>query len=125
MKDLTCIYILLVLNVVPFRRPRYRTSHCYSELSGDYWDKLSHPTITDIFAGIHAQAQASGKGIRLWRLFNLFGIVYCQFIGLHSLPHVYISIYFLYQLVLFINHVRQILSNMVINKLSMIAAVLY
>ena len=50
--------------VVPFRRPRYRTSHCYSELSGDYWDKLSHPTITDIFAGIHAQAQASGKGIR-------------------------------------------------------------
>ena len=50
--------------VVPFRRPRYRTSHCYSELSGDYWDKLSHPTITDIFAGIHAQARASGKGIR-------------------------------------------------------------
>ena len=43
--------------VVPFRRPYYRTSHCYSELSGDYWDKLSHPTITDIFAGIHAQAQ--------------------------------------------------------------------
>ena len=38
--------------------------HCYSELSGDYWDKLSHPTITDIFAGIHAQAQAAGKGIR-------------------------------------------------------------
>ena len=30
-----------------------------------------------------------------------------------------------YQLVLFINHVRQILSNMVSNKLSMIAAVLY
>ena len=58
------IYILLVLNKVPFRRPRYRTSHCYSELSGDYWDKLSHPTITDIFAGIYAQAQASGKGIR-------------------------------------------------------------
>ncbi len=63
-RDLTYIYILLVLNVVPFRRPRYRTSHCYSELSGDYWDKLSHPTITDIFAGIHAQARASGKGIR-------------------------------------------------------------
>ena len=59
-----CIYILLVLNVVPFRRPRYRTSHCYSELSGDYWDKLSHPTITDIFAGIHAQTQTTGKGIR-------------------------------------------------------------
>ena len=58
------MYILLVLNVVPFRRPRYRTSHCYSELRGDYWDKLSHPTITDIFAGIHAQAQTSGKGIR-------------------------------------------------------------
>ena len=38
------------------------TSHCYSELSGDYWDKLSHPTITDIFAGIHAQTQATGKG---------------------------------------------------------------
>ena len=31
---------------------------------GDYWDKLSHPTITNIFAGIHAQAQASEKGIR-------------------------------------------------------------
>ena len=45
MKDFTCIYILLVLNVVPFRRPRYRTSHCYSELSGDYWDKLSHPRL--------------------------------------------------------------------------------
>ena len=60
------IYICIVLfwNVVPFRRPRYRTSHCYSELSGDYWDKLSHPTITDIFAGIHAQTQAAGKGIR-------------------------------------------------------------
>ena len=58
------IYIVLVLNVVPFRRPRYRTSHCYSELSGDYWDKLSHPTITDIFAGIHVQAQASKKGFR-------------------------------------------------------------
>ena len=55
------MYILLVLNVVPFRRPRYRTSHCYSELSGDYWDKLSHSTITDIFAGIHAQGQASGR----------------------------------------------------------------
>ena len=58
------IYIVLVLNVVPFRRPRYRTSHCYSELSGDYWDKLSHPTITDIFAGIYAQTQTTGKGIR-------------------------------------------------------------
>ena len=34
------IYILLVLNVVPFRRPYYRTSHCYSELSGDYWDNF-------------------------------------------------------------------------------------
>ena len=54
----------MVLNVVPFRRPRYRTSHCYSELSGDYWDKLSHPTITDIFAGIHALMQAAGEGIR-------------------------------------------------------------
>ena len=60
------IYICITdfKTVVPFRRPYYRTSHCYSELSGDYWDKLSHPTITDIFAGIHAQAQASGKGIR-------------------------------------------------------------
>ena len=67
------IYIVLVLNVVPFRRPRYRTSHCYSELSGDYWDKLSYPTITDIFAGIHAQVQASGKefGSRV-------GIVYLE-----------------------------------------------
>ena len=64
MKDLTYIYIVLVLNVVPFRRPCYRTSHCYSELSGDYWDKLSHPTITDIFAGIHALMQEAGKGIR-------------------------------------------------------------
>ena len=59
-----CICIIDFKIVVPFRRPRYRTSHCYSELSGDYWDKLSHPTITDIFAGIHAQAQTSGKGIR-------------------------------------------------------------
>ena len=59
------IYIIIDFKtVVPFRRPRYRTSHCYSELSGDYWDKLSHPTITDIFAGIHAQTQAAGKGIR-------------------------------------------------------------
>ena len=59
------IYICIIdfKTVVPFRRPRYRTSHCYSELSGDYWDKLSHPTITDIFAGIHAQAQTSGEGI--------------------------------------------------------------
>ena len=56
------IYILLVLNKVPFRRPHYRTSHCYSELSGDYWDKLSHSTITQIFAGIQSQVQASGKG---------------------------------------------------------------
>ena len=65
MKEDLVIYILLVFKiVVPFRRPHYRTSHCYSELSGDYWDKLSHPTITDIFAGIHAQAQTSGKGIR-------------------------------------------------------------
>ena len=64
MKDWTYIYIVLVLNEVPFRRPRYRTSYCYSELSGDYWDKLSHPTITDIFAGIHAQTRVSGKGIR-------------------------------------------------------------
>ena len=60
---LICIYIDFKI-VVPFRRPHYRTSHCYSELSGDYWDKLSHPTITDIFAGIHAQARALGKGIR-------------------------------------------------------------
>ena len=60
------IYVLLILKLwYPFRRPYYRTSHCYSELSGDYWDKLSHPTITDIFAGVHAQVQASGKGIRL------------------------------------------------------------
>ena len=58
------LYIIDFRTVVPFRRPYYRTSHCYSELSCDYWDKLSHPTITDIFAGIHAQAQASGKGIR-------------------------------------------------------------
>ena len=65
------IYIVLVLNVVPFRRPHYRTSHCYSELSGDYWDKLSHPTITDIFAGIHAQVQASGR-----ELGSRVGIVY-------------------------------------------------
>ena len=57
------IYICIIdfKTVVPFRRPYYRTSHCYSELSGDYWDKLSHPTITDIFAGIHAQVQASGR----------------------------------------------------------------
>ena len=59
------VYVLLIsTTVVPFGRPRYRTSHCYSELGGDYWDKLSHPTITVIFAGIHAQARASGKGIR-------------------------------------------------------------
>ena len=61
----SCIYIYIHFKtVVPFRRPHYRTSHCYSELSGDYWDKLSHSTITDIFAGIYAQAQTSGKGIR-------------------------------------------------------------
>ena len=66
MKEDLVIYIIIVFKtVVPFRRPHYRTSHCYSELSGDYWDKLSHPTITDIFAGIHAQVQAAGKGIRL------------------------------------------------------------
>ena len=58
------IYTIDFKTVVPFRRPRYRTSHCYSELSGDYWDKLSHPTITDIFAGMHALMQAAGKGIR-------------------------------------------------------------
>ena len=67
-------------NGVPFICPRYRTSPCYSELSGDYWDKLSHLTITDIFAGIHAQAQASGKGIRFQRLFRLVSCVYCQFV---------------------------------------------
>ena len=52
--------------MVPFRRPRYRTSHCYSELSGDYWDKLSHSTITHIFAGIHAQSRQQERelGIR-------------------------------------------------------------
>ena len=64
-EDLVYIYIQILVilkTLVPFRRLRYRTSHCYSELSGDYWDKLSHPTITHIFAGIHAQAQASGKG---------------------------------------------------------------
>ena len=60
--------------------PRYRTSHCYSELSGDYWDKLSHSTITHIFAGIHAQARASGKGIRQQKLYSFFRIVYCQFV---------------------------------------------
>ena len=59
--------------MVPFRRPYYRTSHCYSELSGDYWDKLSHPTITDIFAGIHAQGQASGR-----ELGSRVGIVYLE-----------------------------------------------
>ena len=75
------IYITIVFKtVVPFRRPRYRTPHCYSELSGDYWDKLSHPTITVIFAGIHAQAQASEKGIRFQRLFRLVSYVYCQFV---------------------------------------------
>ena len=58
------ICITYLKTVALFRRLRYRTSHCYSELSGDYWDKLSHPTITDIFAGTHAQAQTSGKGIR-------------------------------------------------------------
>ena len=57
-----CIQVNYFKTVVPFRHPRYSTSHCYSELSGDYWDKLSHPTITDIFAGIHAQTQAAGKG---------------------------------------------------------------
>ena len=75
-----CICIIDFKTVVPFRRPRYRTSHCYSELSGDYWDKLSHPTITDIFAGVHAQAQASGKGIRFQWLFRLVSCVYCQFV---------------------------------------------
>ena len=76
------IYICIIdfKTVVPFRRPHYRTSHCYSELSGDYWDKLSHPTITDIFAGIHAQVQASEKRIRLQRLFRLVSCVYCQFV---------------------------------------------
>ena len=76
-------YICIIIDfktVVPFRRPRYRTSHCYSGLSGDYWDKLSHPTITDIVAGIHAQAQESGKGIRFQRLFRLVSYVYCQFV---------------------------------------------
>ena len=59
--------------MVPFRRPYYRTSHCYSELSGEYWDKLSHPTITDIFAGIQAQVQASGR-----ELGSRVGIVYLE-----------------------------------------------
>ena len=68
------IYVLLIFKtVVPFRRPHYRTSHCYSELSGDYWDKLSHPTITVIFAGIHAQVQASGR-----ELGSRVGIVYLE-----------------------------------------------
>ena len=58
------IHIIDFKIAVPFRGPHYRTSHCYSELSGDYWDKLSHSTITHIFAGIHAQAQATGKVIR-------------------------------------------------------------
>ena len=82
MKEDQVIYIIIIVfkTVVPFRRPRYRTSPCYSELSGDYWDKLSHLTITDIFAGIHAQAQASGKGIRFQRLFRLVSCVYCQFV---------------------------------------------
>ena len=75
-----CKQVNYFRTVVPFRRPYYRTSHCYSELSGDYWDKLSHSTITDIFAGIHAQAQASGKGIRFQRLFRLVSCVYCQFV---------------------------------------------
>ena len=76
------IYICIIdfKTVVPFRRPYYRTSHCYSELSDDYWDKMSHPTITDIFTGIHAQAQASGKGIGFQRLFRLVSCVYCQFL---------------------------------------------
>ena len=66
-EDLVLVNIYIDIHfktVVPFRRLYYRTSHCYSELSGDYWDKLSHPMITDIFAGIHARTQASGKGIR-------------------------------------------------------------
>ena len=67
------IYIIDFRTVVPFRRPYYRTSHCYSGLSGDYWDKLSHPTITDIFAGIHAQVQASGR-----ELGSRVGIVYLE-----------------------------------------------
>ena len=50
--------------MAPFRRPRYRTSHCYSELSGEYWDILSHPMITHIFASDHAQTRATGKGIK-------------------------------------------------------------
>ena len=87
------IYIIDFKTVVPYRRPRYRTSHCYSELSGDYWDKLSHPTITYIFAGDHAQARATGKGIKFQRLFRLFRHVHCQkCIGLHSLPHIFICI---------------------------------
>ena len=67
------ICIIYLETLVPFRRPYYRTSHCYSELSGDYWDKLSHPTITDIFAGIHAQVQASGR-----ELVSRVGIVYLE-----------------------------------------------
>ena len=79
MKEDLVIYIIIVFKtVVPFRRPRYRTSHCYSELSGDYWDKLSHPTITYIFASNHAHVQATGKGIKFQRLFRLFRHVYCQ-----------------------------------------------
>ena len=109
----------------PFRRHRYRTSHCYSELSGDYWDKLSHSTITHIFAGIHAQARASKR-----ELGSRSYIVYLELYiaNLYRPAFVSACVYLFivkYQLVLFINHVRQILSNMVSNKLSMIAAVLY
>ena len=60
--------------MAPFRRPYYRTSHCYSELSGDYWDKLSHPTITYILAGDHAQARATGKGIELKGCFTYLDV---------------------------------------------------
>ena len=65
------ICITYLKTLIPFRRSRYRTSHCYSELSGDYWDNLSHPTITHIFAGDHAQARETGKGIKFQRLFRL------------------------------------------------------
>ena len=51
--------------MVPLRRPYYRTSHCYSELSSRLLRQVVSPTITYIFAGDHAQARATGKGIEL------------------------------------------------------------
>ena len=62
----SCIYIYIHILKLWYPLDAFTTAHLAVIVSYvvDYWDNLSHPTITYIFAGDHAQAQASGKGIR-------------------------------------------------------------